>query len=113
MGLKTVSLDSLSELDNGRVAKAAAKHFARAGADCYDRPADPKERVITLEIALSPKTGQDGLCTGISARCKVKSKVPEHVSGTMSFAVGANGALLFNPDSPENVDQSTLLADDD
>ena len=81
--------------------------------DCMDRPGDGKSRKVTLEVTLSPVMDPAGDCTEVEAQIHAKSTVPPHRTKPYSFGLRRNGVLVFNPDSVENVGQSTLINDEE
>ena len=114
MPMLQFGLDTLRELDNGKAAIAFDRHVKRASTDCLDRPGDPKPRTVTLEIQLTPRIDPDSLdCTEVECRILASSKVPPHHTKALSFGLRKNGILVFNPDSPDAVDQKTLLNDEE
>lgn len=112
MALKQLSLETLKDLDSGRASEAFRLHLRRAQADCEDRPADPEPRKVTLELELAPVLDDDGTCTEVTVRIKAKSSVPVHKTRVYSCGLRANG-IVFNEDSPTNVNQATLLPEDE
>lgn len=113
MAFKPFDAKTLAVLDDGVVAAMLNAHIRRAAQDCADRPGDVKPRLITLTIGIVPVPDQSGVADKAAAQCAVKSKMPDHKSRPVSLILKPNGNLLFNPDSLENVDQGTLLGDDD
>jgi hypothetical protein len=109
MGLESFSLDNLTELDGGKASLVFEKHLRRAALDCYDRPGDPAGRKVVLEFVLKPVLDEDGSCTEVSAAIAAKSSVPVHKTRAYSLGLKPNGSLVFNPDSPDRVGQSTLF----
>lgn len=113
MQLKQLELESLDYLDSA-VSEAFRKHLKRAADDCYDRPADPKGRKVTLEVTIEPVFDQETrACTEVRVQAQVFSAIPKHRSRVHSVRLQPNGALLFNPDSPDDVNQATLMDEDD
>jgi hypothetical protein len=112
--LEKLELATLSKLDHGKVAEAFRMHLKRAAEDCTDRPGDGKTRMVVLEIGLVPVLDESGDCYEVQAQCQVKSKVPAHKTKVLSLGARMNGLLVFNPESPDAVDQGTLdLPDND
>ena len=103
-----LSLKTIEDMDFGKVAVAFNHHLGRAVEDCMDRPADKKPRKIILTGELTPQIDQTGDCTDVAVEFKVRSTVPEHRSKTFVCRPRKGGHLLFNPESPESIDQQTL-----
>lgn len=111
--MKQFTLDNLKDLDGGKAAFAFEQHVKRAALDCMDRPGDPKPRTVTLVVSLIPVMEPGGDCTDVEAQIHAKSAVPPHKTKPYSFGLRRNGVLVFNPDSPDNVNQATLMGEDD
>lgn len=103
-----LTLDTLKNLDFGKVSKAFSRELKHCVLDCMDRPNDDGARVVNLTLTLKPVTsGQE--CEACTGEFEVKSKVPVRRSRTFSLGVKNTGALYFNEDSPDAVDQTTLF----
>ena len=113
MSVLALTLESIAEIDGGKVKAALDKHLKRAATDCYDRPGDNKPRKVTLEIAVVPVLADDGSCSEVKAQMHVGSAVPKHRTRVISLGLSPNGTLKFNPDSPESIDQTTFLNDEE
>jgi hypothetical protein len=111
--LMQLSLENLRELDGGKAILLFQEHLRRAAHDCLDRPADKAKRKVTLEVTLEPDPEPDGTCDRVTGQIKSKSALPVHQTRPYSFRLHANGLLSFNPDSPDSVDQGTLLSNED
>lgn len=103
------SLANLDALDGGKAALAFAMHVKRAALDCMDRPGDGTARSVTLKITMVPRMESDGDCNEVFSQLKVTSSLPPHQTKMLSLAMKRNGSLLFNPDSLDDVNQTTLL----
>lgn len=108
MPLVELSLKSLEELDDGRVATAFIHELKRVVLDCMDRPGDATARKVNLEFTLKPIIADDGQCESAEGDFKIKSKVPDRKTKTYSFNVNKKGHLIYSSNSPENVDQTTF-----
>ncbi len=113
MAMQKFTLDNLNDLDGGKAALAFEHHVRRAALDCMDRPGDDKARTVVLQISLKPVMEPGGDCVEVEAQIHAKSTVPPHKTKAYSFGLRKNGVLVFNPDSPDAVDQKTLLPDED
>lgn len=112
MALAQLRLDSLAGLDDGRPSKAWLHELAHVVQDCIDRPGDDTAREVSLTLKLKPiPSNENGVV--IAETCEgefyVKSKVPVRKTKTYSFRANKKGHLLYSADSPDNVDQQTLL----
>lgn len=83
-----------------------------AAADCEDRSNDGKARTVSLEVKMTPvENPSTRTCDKVEVAFSCTGKVPANQTQTYSIAISktrAGTALLFNPDSPDNVDQSTF-----
>lgn len=111
--IRDVTLSNLGEMSGGAVSVQFQRHLARAFADCEDRPGDKTARKIVLEIEVVPVVDQlagDGLPAVIHAdiTCKIKSKLPDHVSKPTECHLRQGNRAVFNDMSESNVSQMTL-----
>lgn len=113
MALKKFDLGALGILENGKAVAAFEAHLKRVAADCYDRPGDPKARSVSIQVDVIPVCDVDGSCDRVDAQIQVTSKLPPHKTKPISLGLHPNGLFSYNPDSPGNVDQSTMLSDDE
>lgn len=108
MNLEVFRLDTMAALDNGKAVATFAQHLQRAALDCYDRPGDGTARKVTLEVSLTPVLEEDRDCTEVSMQMRVASVLPKHQTKVYSLGLRQGGKLVFNPDSPSNINQSTF-----
>lgn len=113
MAVRQLNLKALEDFDGGKAAMSFNGHLARIAADCMDRPGDTKARKVTLTFTVVPVISPDGTCDDVKAKFHIKSSVPDHCSKEYSLGMRRNGVLVFNEDSLDNIDQTTLLGDDD
>lgn len=113
MNLVQFNLDNLKDLDGGKAALAFELHVRRAAMDCSDRPGDSKPRSVLLQVDLVPVMEPGGDCTDVDVTIKATSKVPPHHTKPYSMGLRKSGVLVFNPDSLDAIDQTTLLPDED
>ena len=108
-GMRSLSLQSLAEYDNGVLGAAFKLELQKMILDMENRPSLKKPRTITLKITMTPEdlNGPSGL-DEVSFHCDISSKAPNRVSRSLPMKCGANGDLLFNANSPENPDQMTF-----
>jgi hypothetical protein len=108
MEILQFTLDNLKDLDGGKAVLAFQTHIVRAANDCLDRPAEPKARTVVLQVELIPVMEPGGDCTEVSLSIQAKSTVPTHKTKAYSMGLRRNGVLVFAPDSPDHIDQTTL-----
>jgi hypothetical protein len=108
VALVQLTLESLKDLDDGRVSAAFVHELKRAVQDCMDRPGDKHARSVSLEFKVTPIVADDGSCEGADGEFDIKSKVPTRKSKTYSFKTNKQGHLSFSSNSPDNVDQTTF-----
>lgn len=113
MPIQQFTLKNLDELDGGKAAVAFENHVRRAALDCTDRPGDKAARKVVLEVLLVPVMEQGGDCVSVDAQIKVSSAVPKHQTKPYSFGLRRGGMLVFNPDSVDNINQTTLIDGED
>ena len=101
-------IESLAELDDGRLALAFTRHITRLIHDCENRPADEKARTLTINVAIKPTLIEGGYLTDFGVEASIKSKVPDHVTRTINCRVKNGHGGAFNTMSEDNVDQRTI-----
>ena len=104
----SLTLDTVTQLDNGTVSVAFQRHIKRAVEDCMDRPGDKSKRQVIMNCILEPVIADDGSCERVNFEIKLRSEVPPHRSRISSCEPRKGGLLLFNPETPENVNQLSL-----
>ena len=109
---EVLTLESLAQLGGGVASAVFAQHLKRAASDCYDRPGDPKPRVVQLQVALVPVIESDLTCHSVKTQIQASSKVPHHRSKVYNCRLRPSGQLEFQPDSLDNADQETLFGED-
>lgn len=102
-----LTLESLKDLDFGKVEVAFRRHLKRAVDDCMDRDMDHTARVVALVFKLAPEKRQGGPADRVLLQCQVTSKVPPHASAVFRCAPRRGGQLAFKADC-EDVDQGTF-----
>jgi hypothetical protein len=112
MPLLNLSLESINDLDDGRVSVAFTQELKRAVLDCMDRPGDKTARTIALEVKIMPVAADDGSCEGANGEFQIKAKLPTRKSKTYSFKTNTKGHLMFSSTSPESADQKTIFDGD-
>ena len=113
MPVQPLNLRTLAELDLGKGAEAFQRLLKRAVEDCMDRPGDKTARKVALEIHIVPIMEQGGDCTEVAAEIHCTAKVPTYRTKPYSMGVRKGGHLVFNPDSPDNINQSTFIDEGD
>lgn len=119
MDIMQFDLDTLKEIDGGKPALAFRKQLDAALADCVDRGVqDQAARKVTMEISLTPVPA-DGVVDEVRVDIAYKTGVPKFRTKMYSMGIrnmSKDGKrqrmLVFNPMSPDNVNQSTFDAVD-
>ena len=111
--IRDVTLANIGEMSGGAVAAQFQRHLARAFADCEDRPGDKTARKLVLEVEIVPVLEQlddAGMPAVINAdvSCKIKSKLPDHVSKPTECQIKQDHRAIFNDMSEGNVSQKTI-----
>ena len=114
--LKQLTYETLPDLEDGRGVAAFNSLLKRAITDCMDRPGEPKTRKVTLQIDLMPVVDADMTCTEVKMQILAKCGLPDYA--TRVYSTGARKSqsgpmLVFNEDSPMNVNQTTFTDEDD
>lgn len=118
---RTLTLQNIGDLDQGRVAQAFNQALRLAAIDVLDRPADKSKRKIQLQIELRPKLTDDTAVLDMTnVDWLIKTAMPHRRSATYPMLPTKDGQLIFQVGSPfdprqqsfgferpEQVDQST------
>jgi hypothetical protein len=110
--LKRVSLNTMGELDGGLAATTFQDALKRAVKDCIERPGDKRPRKVILQMTLVPVpviSGNTIDCDGAKGSFQCRVKIPDWEAREVDFGVQNSGDLIFNPDSPRDHRQMTLL----
>jgi len=113
--LLRLTAETLHQVDFGKATEAFQRLLKRAVLDCEDRPTMKKARKVTLEVQLTPEPEFEGNtvnCYTAKGVLVVKSSVPDYATNEIDFGIRNNGELVFNPDSPGNHRQMTMLDDE-
>lgn len=105
--LKTLSLETLPDLDGGRIQAAVDRELAHINRDLEDRPALDKARKLVIEISATPYASEKGGIGGAKVSVKVKSSVPDRQSKTFDMLPTQDG-LGWNELSPDDARQLTI-----
>ena len=112
MGLQRLTLETIGNLDSGIAMETFQTAVQRAVKDCLDRPGDKRERKVVLQLAVKPVaviSGNTIDCEGAKGNFTCKTKIPDYETREVDFGVQQNGDLIFNPDSPTDHRQMTML----
>jgi len=112
MALKQLVLKNLDKINGGIIAAAFDKEVQRMALDCEDRPGDKTARTVTLVVKMVPVLVQRD-CERLKTTVHVKSASPEYKTGEIDCGLRREGMVTFNPDSEDNVNQGTLLEDEE
>jgi hypothetical protein len=115
VGLQRLSLETIKSLDGGAALETFQNAVQRAVRDCMERPGDKRARKVVLQLALTPVPQIDGNtidCDGAKGVFQCRVKIPDWETREVDFGVQNSGDLIFNPDSPRDHRQTTLLGDD-
>ncbi len=112
-GLTELNLSTLEQIDGGTAVEMFKVEMLHAVRDCDDRPALKKPRTVTLECVITPESDDHGVLLGVSLDFHVKSKVPMRKTKPVHAFVDSKGRVLFNPNSPDNVNQQTIFDGED
>lgn len=118
VALEVLSLESLSALDRGAAVKQFMRLLDQAQQDIHSRPGEKRPRKIQITLSLTPKvvverdddTGHaETILTGAAMAIHIDLKVPNRRTLEYDLGISANGAFMFNRDSPFDHRQPTLF----
>lgn len=105
MPLARFDFQSIDQIDNGSLITALNNAIHQAYLDCENRPALANAREVNLKMTLKPQAEGTRLYR-VEVGFDVAKKFPSQGIGVM-MKPGADG-LEFQPEVPENPNQSTL-----
>lgn len=109
MSLTEFKMESLTTIDDGRVAVAFEHALRRAEIDCRDRPAVGKARTVTLTAQLVPRTDEQGKeLLEVLVQFKVDDSLPARGGKVYHMLAGKSRGLFFNEMAPEDARQLTI-----
>lgn len=114
--LQRLTLKAMDDLDYGKASEAFQQALKCAVRDCIDRPGDKRVRKVTLQMNLVPVPEINGNtidCDTAKGVFTVRCKNPDLETGVVDFGVRNNGDLVFNPNSPSDHRQQTMLDDEE
>lgn len=106
MTLEKFSLETIAEMDGGRIRAAFQQALQRLEADCKDRPALKKQRELSLVMCMTPVPEGTDL-DSVNVTFKIKESIPKRESKSYNMQV-VRGGLIYNDASLEDVKQMTL-----
>jgi len=109
MPLKQFRLDTLKDLDDGRVHAAVNAALKMLALDCQDRPGNTAARKMSLEIRITPVVGQDGDCEDFDVMPFIKTSLPAMGGKAYRMAGNRAGMLLFSANNPEDHNQISVF----
>jgi hypothetical protein len=112
LSLPKLNLATMPTVDGGVTAEMFQANVRKAVKDCIDRPADKRPRIVTLQMKIVPVMVVNGNvidCDGAKGTFNCKTKIPDYETRELDFGVQNSGDLYFNPDSPNDHRQMTLL----
>ncbi len=104
--LEKFTMDTIAEMDGGRIKAAFTQALKRLEDDCKDRPALKKARELHLVMTMTPVPDGADL-DSVNVTFKIKESIPKRESKSYNMQA-VRGGLLFNDASPEDVKQKTL-----
>lgn len=111
MGRKELKLETLTELDGGRVPEAFNQALKRCVADCEDRPGVKDARKVTLEVMLSPNLDDDLEFESVDVKFQIKDTAPTRKTKKYNCNWTRGNQLVFDDMSHEDADQGSLPFD--
>jgi len=109
MALQPLTLTTVDQVDDGKIAKMFNKLLHGAVEDCCMRPSTKKAREVHLIVYIEPKPDTDtGICDECEVQFKLKNRVPERKSNAWRMGCKPSGKIFFNASNPESIAQMTL-----
>jgi len=92
-------LNSMAEIDGGKINRLLRSHVQRVAHDCADRPNDKNKRKIVIEITAEPVPTDDGFCDHVNVQIRCRSRLPDYRSRPYPMEAG-NSGFSFNKEFP-------------
>jgi len=112
MAVLQLDINNLKVLDGGRIEAAFQQEIKHVVLDLMDRPGDDRERSVTMKVLFKPIVDEAGECERVNVRMDIGSKLPNRKTRVfdMKARKSSKGPMLvFNEDSLDNVDQTTMF----
>jgi hypothetical protein len=77
MPQKELSVATINEMEDGRIAAEFNRELSALAKDCYSRPGDKRPRQVTLKVTIKPIMDRDGRCDSVKLTADVSSKMPD------------------------------------
>lgn len=112
MAVLELNVDSLKKIDGGRIDAALQQEIKHVILDMQDRPGDDRDRSVTLKLVFKPIVSDSGDLDSVNVKMDIGSKMPSRKSRVFDMQArrSAKGPMLvFNEDSLDDMDQSTIF----
>lgn len=96
MSVKELTLETISELDGGKVSIAWQEMLKRIVEDCEGRPGELGTREVRLIFRAKPIMDSDGLCEDIATQFHIEGKMPKQQSRVYTLGVRKGGRVAFS-----------------
>ena len=107
MALEKFNLQSLVNMDDGRIKEAFEQAMRRCEEDCRDRPAVKEARKVSLVAVVSPVQGEGGDIDSCDVQFQIVDALPKRKSKVYNMRAAKNG-LFYNELSHDNHVQMTV-----
>lgn len=115
MPVLELNVDSLKKIDDGRIDVAFQQEIRHVIQDMQDRPGDDRDRIVTLKLVFKPLCDDRGDLESVNVKMDIGSKVPSRKTKVFDMKArnSARGPMLvFNEDSLDDMDQTTIFDQD-
>lgn len=116
MAVVKLDLANLKIMDDGRIEAAFAQEMKHVVLDLMDRPGDERERSVTLKVKYKPICDESGELESVNVQMDIGSKMPSRKTRVYDMKARRSQTgpmLVFNEDSLDDVDQTTIFDKDD
>lgn len=109
-GLQEFGMENFDLIQGGVAAEIVRTMLMQGGNDCRQRPGEAGARTTTITFTQVPVIDKaSGKHLKNEVQIAFANKFPAQRLSPISVACKANGMLMFNPDSLDNVDQTTIF----
>lgn len=109
--IKQLTIDTLGDIDDGRVRLAIDRDLEAICKDLMNRPFDSSRRSLTIKIDIIPTPRSDGVLETVDVDVTTVTKVPKRRAQPAKMQIkpsGQVGKFLWNDASQSDPKQMTL-----
>ena len=95
MAAQQLSLETLSVIEAGAVARVWNIAIEQAIRDCSDRPGETAKRSVILHAEFKPSSGDDGSVDDLEVNFQIQKRFPAYHTGGIAMRIRKRGQQLM------------------